>query len=76
MAFKIINNAPIPPKLGYAKNAGLTDALLRLEIGDSVIVNVENTGSTSSTTAAVRKRSGRKFTARKVDGGVQIWRVE
>lgn len=47
-----------------------------MEIGDSFIVPPEKDKSIHATKSAAGKRYGKKFIARKVDGGTRVWRVE
>lgn len=52
--------------------------LEKMDIGDSVLDNAENTTKSKFYGAAKRyeRRSQKKFVARTVDGGVRVWRVE
>jgi hypothetical protein len=48
----------------------------RMEVGDSFFVpDRANTNSLSCNAAALRKRYGLKFTVRRENGGVRVWRI-
>jgi len=71
----IDKNIPMPePRAKWAKIADTMD------IGDSYL-DVDGTKSNASGSKALNaftqigRKSGMKFTARKVEGGIRIWRV-
>ena len=47
-----------------------------LELGDSFYVQDGELGRLCNANYREWRKSGKKFTARKVDGGVRVWRVE
>lgn len=83
--FTIEKGIPVPvraPKVDYP--------LANLEVGDSFLVPVDYTTGTpeakatagkvarsvnSAVTAANKKSEGSKFAARKVEGGIRVWRT-
>lgn len=69
--YVIEKDVPIPPQQ-WAKN-GLTYALRHMEVGDSVMAPGKKV---SSIAASAGRLKPKKFTARTVDGGVRIWRIE
>jgi hypothetical protein len=49
----------------------------KMEIGDSFFIEgAKTTTSITSAASPYGKRHNKKFTARAVDGGVRIWRIE
>lgn len=70
---QIDKNIPIP---GRANNKGKRKyPFAEMQIGDSIlIVHIPMTSVTPQVTRAERE-TGFKFTARKVSGGVRVWRV-
>ena len=84
--FAIEKGIPVPvraPKVAYP--------LAEMEVGDSFLVPVDFTTDTpeakavakatarsvnSAVTAATKKSEGSKFAARKVEGGIRVWRVQ
>lgn len=65
----IESGVPIPSKRA---TGGMSELLSQLNAGDSTLVSMEQ-ANTARTTLS---RLDGKFTTRKVDGGVRIWRVE
>ncbi len=73
-AFVIEKGVPIPrrnPSFGW----GLHGAVCRLEVGDSIFVANGKPNSVSASGRVATQRTGAKFTTRRVEGGVRIWRV-
>jgi len=79
--FQIIKGIPIPAARashsGLTK--GLTDILRKMQVGDCIKA-AEYSAKASSTfngvLTAYKRRHGGKFTTRKVDGHLWIWRTE
>ena len=46
-----------------------------LQVGESFLVPGKTADKIGSTVTLARKRTGRNFTVRNVDGGVRIWRT-
>ena len=68
--YEIEKNVPMPTGRGYAK--GMTDAIRRMEVGDSFVI--EKLKRRSAYVAA--KRLGdRKISVREVDGAYRVWRI-
>ena len=68
---KIDKGVPLP--VTYTVN--LKYPWLEMEIGDSFFVNATQS-RIGSHAWQMGNRHNRKFTTRKVDGGVRVWRVE
>lgn len=71
---KIEKGIPAPEdNLGSAKYP-----YSEMEIGDSVFfdVNLHDQNKARIAARVYSHRTGKKFTARKVEGGVRIWRIE
>jgi hypothetical protein len=47
-----------------------------MEVGDSFYIEGEILSKVCNASYREWKRTGRKFTARKIDNGVRVWRVE
>lgn len=47
-----------------------------MEVGDSFLVPEGNLSKVCNASYREWKKTGRKYTARVVDGGVRVWRVE
>jgi len=60
------------PKVADRKRYLVLDTL---EPGESVLIPGLNTTSVKSSLWYRQERDGKKFTARKVEGGVRVWRV-
>jgi len=71
--FKIENNIPQPePHLGTKAKYPFTT----MEVGQSVFIDGGKHDSNPAIAAKMyAKRSGKKFTIRKIDNGVRVWRV-
>jgi hypothetical protein len=66
---------PIPPKLkrgGDAVKNGLRDAMLKMEVGDSILLNTVTQAQNASGLA----RDFGRFTYREWNGKYRLWRVE
>lgn len=50
-------------------------ALLSMEVGDSFVVPLERTDYIRNS-IGLAKREGRRFTTRKTDEGLRVWRTE
>jgi hypothetical protein len=46
-----------------------------MEIGDSFLMEGKDTKTASANASATGSRIGKKFSCRKVDGGVRVWRL-
>lgn len=66
--FKIEKGVPIPTPVGKKKRYHFES----MEIGDSVFL----AGKTQATTSHAAKKTGFKFTVRRMDGGIRVWRIE
>jgi hypothetical protein len=65
---KVDKDIPIPPRrLKYPWST--------MEVGDSFFVPGKNSQSFGNTVQHARRTTGRTFTARKVEGGLRIWRT-
>ena len=65
------------PESGRKPGNNWTEVVQKMEIGDSVLVSNAKAQNVAATfrTAALRSGFDYKFTTRKIDGGVRIWRV-
>lgn len=70
-AMKIEKGVPIPPKMRVPRKA----IFHQMEVGDSVFMPGKKRNPLAYT-VHIRRTRGWKFTSRKVEGGVRIWRVE
>jgi hypothetical protein len=69
---KIENSIPIPPMAGTKQIYPFKD----MEVGDSVFIPEANHDSKIVSAAKMHFwRTGKKWTAKIVDGGIRIWRV-
>lgn len=68
---KLEKNIAIPEKQKIAKYP--YDVL---ELGDSFYVQDGDLGRLCNANYREWRKSGKKFTARKVEGGVRVWRIE
>jgi hypothetical protein len=79
MAYLIEKNAPPPPspvRNGRPrKPGGIADTLYAMEVGDAVTFPGKSINDISSRAADVFRRSGAKFTSRKVPEGIRVWRI-
>ena len=66
----ILDGVPVPTR--ESKYA----ALGKLRVGQCVVINVPKSSSLSKTIAILQEKTGKMFTRKKVDGGVQVWRIE
>jgi len=72
MKLEIESGIPLPAVRG----SGFTEALSAMEIGQSVLMSDVTSSSLASVRYAyVSKKLGRKFSARKVEGGIRVWRI-
>ena len=78
---KIEKNIPVPPvqKIGRSgKKHGGNNRLYpfgEMEIGDSIFVDLSNWKKARDAAFQYGKRNNLKFTTRKTDCGVRIWRI-
>ena len=72
---KINKGVKMPPR-GYGIGAPPKYPWLKMKIGDSFLVVGKLQKSMGTQATMTGKRHNRKFTTRKVDGGVRVWRVE
>jgi len=70
--FEIQNNIPVPEITRKRNNKYPWHAM---QVGDSFFVANLTTKGFAGTCYSAGKRSGQKFTARAVDGGIRIWRT-
>ena len=68
--YKIEKNVPMPTARGYTK--GLTDALRRMEVGDSFVIEKAKRQSVYGT---AKRLGDRKISVREVDGAYRVWRI-
>ena len=68
--YKIEKNVPMPTARGYAK--GLTDAIRRMEVGDSFVIEKLKRQSVYGTASRL---GDRKISVREVDGAYRVWRI-
>lgn len=71
----IEKDVPIPEIGNGKRRTGLTACLRAMEVGDSVLVGM-NDGSPYSRVSAYQSLNDARFTTRTVEGGLRIWRVE
>lgn len=69
--FKIERGIPVPS----ARGALIKYPWAEMEVGDSLFFPAGNHPSVSAISGQWATRHGRKFTTRKVDGGVRVWRI-
>lgn len=68
--FKVEKHVPVPPPRAIYPWS-------EMEVGDSFFVDDPRLRERISSAAAKeRQRSGKRFTVRKVRGGLRVWRVE
>lgn len=65
---RIEKDVPLPPK--WVKYP-----LDQMEAGDSFLAAEEDRARISAAINRYSKRSGKRFTCRKVDGGLRVWRI-
>ena len=74
--YKIEADIPIPvavKKGGAGRKPKYPFA--ELQVGESFLVPGKTTDKFGATVTLARKRTGRNFTTRNVEGGVRIWRT-
>ena len=62
----------IPP----ARGIGLSAILKKLKVGESVFVKNKSTPQLSGIIAYIKRQTDLQFTARTVEGGTRIWRLD
>lgn len=75
--YQIETGVPLPAVKGKA-GTGRFGALAALEVGQSIFepnYDVSHRSAYASTRNVMRKYPGRKFSSRKVDGGLRVWRI-
>lgn len=87
MTFIIEKNIPAPPP-GRGRGVGTAFPFTDMEVGDSFMVETDPSDDTAmenkllvrrvrqAALGAQRKYAPARFTVRKVDGGVRVWRTE
>lgn len=70
--FEIEKFIPIPAGYCMARKYPFGE----MEVGDSVLFSVDEMKRARSYSHSFGLRHGRKFTTRKVDGGMMIWRIK
>ena len=68
--YKIEKNVPMPTARRYAK--GMTDAIRRMEVGDSFVIEK---AKRRSAYAIAWSLGDRKISVREVDGPYRVWRI-
>lgn len=73
---QIDKNIPIPPRKRPGQK-GSKYPIRDLDVGDSFIMAVKDTSIASAylRVAAIRIGDGRKFTVRKTEDGIRVWRI-
>ena len=73
---QIDKNIPIPPRNRQGRNDDKYP-IRDLDVGDSFIMPAKNTNTASGYVRAAAKRlgDGRKFTVRKTEDGIRVWRI-
>lgn len=73
--YEIENNHPLP---AAAPHGGRREKYpwMQMEIGSSFFVPDEDAHRVKSSASKAKKRTGRTFVVRKVEGGVRVWRYE
>lgn len=74
--FVIEKDVPLPESHS-SHRGGLSGALRKMEVGDSILLKDKSQHfiSAAGQTVAMRENDGRKYMTRTVEGGVRIWRV-
>lgn len=73
MSYTIEKGVPMPS--AQNKRSGFTETLLRMEPSDSVFFGGFVSTAQFSSRMNTAKSKGYRFTVRKVEGGVRVWRV-
>ena len=74
---KIEKNVPIPKGTGKGAGKPTIYPFSEMEVGDSVFLDGQRTGGPAYLSAMQHGRMhGKKFSARSVDGGIRIWRIQ
>ena len=68
---EIQSDVPMPKLPAHAKYPWV-----KMQVGDSFFVPGQTSQNFGGTLDNARKSTGRKFTVRKVDGGIRVWRLE
>lgn len=75
--YDIDDNVPLPKRTGNSAGRPPKYPFGKMEVGQSVFFGGESSSSKAAIAAhAYGRRQGKRFSARKADGGVRIWRVE
>lgn len=75
----IEKNLPIPPVIKGARSKGVSTKYgwHRMDVGDSVFIEgAKPDGKEIVSARAFGANNGMAFTARKVESGLRIWRIE
>lgn len=70
--FKIEKDVPMPK----SRTSRSKYPFALMEVGDSILVGNDKEKNARSACWTYGSRTGKKFSAIKVDGGVRVWRVE
>ena len=70
--FKIEKDIPLPDRIGSGRARKYPFS--RMEVGDSFFAPVAG-NRIHSAVSQFSKRTGMKFTVKKVDGGCRVWRL-
>lgn len=71
--YEIENNIPIPWK-NRKERIKFTTTLKKLEIGQSFFCK-KNRNTVSTLMTREKKKTGKSFTTRSMDGGIRVWRI-
>lgn len=74
--YKVEDGIPIPSKMtGPGRSIGeFRQKLKTLQVGQSILYGKSRSG-VHTICKKIKKETGFMFTARKVDGGVRVWRI-
>ena len=73
--FVIEKDIPMPMDHRLRKG-GIAETIRSLEIGESFFVSGQTISQVSGSVTHVKKKTGRHFVCRSIDGGVRVWRAE
>lgn len=76
MSAQIESGVPIPPRTHGRKTRW--PFLMEMKVGDSVLITdpAMMNHQLAVRLSALKRATGRRFTQRRVDGGVRVWRIE
>lgn len=77
MSYVIESGIEIPPRMASRKRdkTPLPEALEKLKVGQSVLVDDMSGSGIAASMLAVSRKTGYSFTMRNMHNGVRVWRV-